>query len=1766
MSEQERCTECGAVLAPEALRKLCPACLLKRGLETQTGGSEAGSAEYVPPTPAELASLFPDLEILELVGRGGMGVVYKARQKHLGRLVALKILLPSVGKDPAFANRFAREARAMAMLSHPHIVAVHDFGQTILPSPQPTAQVPRRGAEGEGEPLSGGLYYFLMEFVDGLDLRRLMDSGKLAAREALAIVPQICDALQYAHDRGVVHRDIKPENVLLDKDGRVKIADFGLAKLVGLETKDFTLTGEGQVMGTPYYMAPEQTEHPEAVDHRADIYSLGVVFYQMLTGELPIGRFAPPSKKVQIDVRLDEVVLRALEKEPERRYQQASEIKSRVDTIAATPPGAASTATPSGAGQRDGIRVAADFSKIAIAAALWAALFLFAAAVLSDACYGVAAAVLLFLGLCPLFGTIVLGCILIIRWVTRAANRPVGGGDAADVNRPKAKQSAADPGARHVSHKADDDAASDSNPKRKRGLFRTLLANASGFDRRTTRLLGTLAMLAFIGISFFAVGFVSPPPDISGNWQGEDWGQVTLTQTAPGEYSGTYTDTVAKEKGPGKIDLKWSRIERRFNGTWREGEGDRFGDLSVHLVGKEIQGALTTSDNSKINPATPRLADFAWTKARENPSPVTSPSGGNEKAMGAPQPGSNDKLAKISSQRIATLEDLVRAVQEKYLSGLARLSDLYDAQDKLLSAQLEAARSKAEQVAIRDKLVKTRQENEKIAGARAKAMAPDAGAQSDLLLARAELQKAEVGLAKAKADDNMPKEGAMEKPDGRPAASLVFAPVIERVTVNSDRAVIEGRASKNDKIVFIFGDKVAMSQTFPSSVHFKFTVEEGEVGDQRGPVARVTETDGKELPDMPAQILPVWEPVFAEPPTDAFTVVRGSLRFRGSATRRPDGTVIVADCWRNPDDSSYAQRVPFGVKLVPAVRKSEKDRTGATVTGRVLTEPGGTGVAGAKVGLCNRMGRFEWTQYAVTAADGTYTFDDVPPGESLRRNRYNAPDYYNYAAWIEAAPDRPPGVWSEAISVPVEQQDVRAHDLYLKYPQSISGTVRDADTGKPIAGAEIFFWSNERGARALTLGPNKNDADAQGRYRLYLRPREVTVSCNGTRDRYNRDDVHGQRIVIAEPQQETTVDFCCESGTPLSGRVLNPDGTPAKDARVRVSVNWPVRVTGGGAGFGGAGGGRGGAGDSARRGGVGGAGRRGSRVGQGAGGGADRLGLRTENWSVSFEATADNEGRFAGYMRQPNLPELQTTLPLSIKARAWLPDHSLGGVGQAEAHVGEPLAQPLVVKLEKTGAAVVRVLFQDGRPVPDAEIRVDGYYPGSHSRLVGQQGKPAEYLGDGRYRIAGLTAGLDYRLRAFRRKLPTRTETGQLAITPGQTTDAGELRLEWEEGLASDAQPRFRIENGSPVALAFSPDGATLASISSPAAANDKTDDAKLIDVANGKVLEAGRIPANCMAFLPKSNRLVLGCRDGTVVLTNEKKLTAWKSFPVSDSDACPLAVSPDGSMIACGVGDGTVGCWDVSTGRKMHTLGAKIPNLRAGPAAIALSPDNKLLVAVYHWGRCTAWDLDSEKELGTFQTLHPDDRFMGGYVHSVSICFCPDGKTAAFAFGYYYGSRRPRNGDSGEDGDKRVQSQLAAELLQFWDPRSGKPAVVVALPKAIEPVFDPDASEDEQVKAPGQTVLSRDCKTAATVLYSGWVAVWDISSRRVFQALPAGDGEGFPLRFRGLAFSPDGRLLATGNPQGVVEVWEIDAAARDAKKSEASASATGGEGAVVPK
>ncbi len=312
MTTKPTCPRCDAELGTGDSEGLCPACLLQQGIGV-TAGDTQGMGPVAPLPIDEVARLFPNLEIIELLGAGGMGVVYKARQPQLDRFVAIKILPAGIAADPEFAERFAREARALAKLNHPNIVAVHEFGQ------------------------AEGTFFFLMEYVEGVNLRELERAGDLTPEQALAIIPKVCDALQYAHDEGIVHRDVKPENILLDQKGRVKIADFGLAKLLGKPATDLTLTRTDVAMGTPKYMAPEQVEKPLTVDHRADIYSLGVVFYEMLTGELPMGRFAPPSRKVQVDVRLDEVVLKTLEKEPERRYQHASEIKDDVESLSSSP-------------------------------------------------------------------------------------------------------------------------------------------------------------------------------------------------------------------------------------------------------------------------------------------------------------------------------------------------------------------------------------------------------------------------------------------------------------------------------------------------------------------------------------------------------------------------------------------------------------------------------------------------------------------------------------------------------------------------------------------------------------------------------------------------------------------------------------------------------------------------------------------------------------------------------------------------------------------------------------------------------------------------------------------------------------------------------------------------------------------------------------------------------------------------------------------------------------------------------------------------------------------------------------------------------------------------------------------------------------------------------------------------------------------------------------------------------------------------------------
>ncbi len=309
-SSTRTCANCGAPVAAAAPEGLCPRCVAALNLGADTAFTDGTAAPMPAPTPGELNPHFPQLEIIECLGRGGMGVIYKARQTSLGRFVALKLLAPERVSDAKFADRFAQEAKALAALNHPNIVTIHDFGQ------------------------AGGFYFLLMEFVDGVNLRQAMKAGRFTPEQALAVVPPVCEALQYAHEHGIVHRDIKPENLLLDKEGRVKIADFGIAKMLGDESS--AGLADSQPAGTPQYMAPEQKEH-RATDHRADIYSLGAVLYELLTGELPADKLQPPSRKVQIDVRLDEIVLRALEQTPELRYQTASEFRTQVETVVSTP-------------------------------------------------------------------------------------------------------------------------------------------------------------------------------------------------------------------------------------------------------------------------------------------------------------------------------------------------------------------------------------------------------------------------------------------------------------------------------------------------------------------------------------------------------------------------------------------------------------------------------------------------------------------------------------------------------------------------------------------------------------------------------------------------------------------------------------------------------------------------------------------------------------------------------------------------------------------------------------------------------------------------------------------------------------------------------------------------------------------------------------------------------------------------------------------------------------------------------------------------------------------------------------------------------------------------------------------------------------------------------------------------------------------------------------------------------------------------------------
>ena len=304
--------ESGAL--PSILGGMSPDELFARGMQSvrMTGGGSLQSWE--PPTVKEAERLFPNYQITEMIGRGGMGVVYKGRQMSLDRVVAIKLLPLEVSIDRDFGDRFVREARTMAKMNHPNIVSVFDFGHT-----------------------TEGHLYFVMEFVEGTTLHHLIKAVGLKPVQSLELIVSVCEALQYAHGEGVIHRDIKPANILVDTRGRVKVTDFGLARMDTTKTPEqWGQTMTGMVLGTPDYMAPEQKKGIR-VDHRADIYSLGVMLYEMLCGEIPAGIFDPPSLRVAVDERIDQVVIRAMQQEPDRRYASSGEMKAAVENIRNTP-------------------------------------------------------------------------------------------------------------------------------------------------------------------------------------------------------------------------------------------------------------------------------------------------------------------------------------------------------------------------------------------------------------------------------------------------------------------------------------------------------------------------------------------------------------------------------------------------------------------------------------------------------------------------------------------------------------------------------------------------------------------------------------------------------------------------------------------------------------------------------------------------------------------------------------------------------------------------------------------------------------------------------------------------------------------------------------------------------------------------------------------------------------------------------------------------------------------------------------------------------------------------------------------------------------------------------------------------------------------------------------------------------------------------------------------------------------------------------------
>ena len=323
MSTKGHCSRCGMELPADAPAGICPRCLLQAGL----GGEPSDPDVTMPPSAERQApppltpdvgtklKYFGDYELESEIARGGMGVVYKARQVRLNRAVALKMILTGQLAGQADVRRFHSEAEAAAQLDHPGIVPIYEVGE------------------------HDGHHFFSMALVEGDSLAARVAAGPLPPREAAALIATVAEAVQYAHDRGVIHRDLKPGNILLDKNGHPRVTDFGLARQIDT---DSALTRTGQILGTPSFMPPEQAAGRLAdVDRTADVYALGAVLYTLLTGRPPFQAATPldtllqvieqpPARPRLLNARLprdlETIALKCLEKNRRQRYASCAEL------------------------------------------------------------------------------------------------------------------------------------------------------------------------------------------------------------------------------------------------------------------------------------------------------------------------------------------------------------------------------------------------------------------------------------------------------------------------------------------------------------------------------------------------------------------------------------------------------------------------------------------------------------------------------------------------------------------------------------------------------------------------------------------------------------------------------------------------------------------------------------------------------------------------------------------------------------------------------------------------------------------------------------------------------------------------------------------------------------------------------------------------------------------------------------------------------------------------------------------------------------------------------------------------------------------------------------------------------------------------------------------------------------------------------------------------------------------------------------------------